>query len=162
MQINFEDVGRKYRKLIQEIYDEALKVTENNHDNLWLTVTFVNKERIQELNKAYRKVDKATDVLSFPMLNIKYPQKLKEFQKENEPDGSLYLGDIVICKKVAKMQAKQYGHSKKREVGFLALHGLLHLLGYDHIEKEDEVVMNETSKQILENLNINRGEKQDV
>lgn len=159
MYINFEYVGRKYKKLIQTIFDEALKVTENQHDNLWLTLTFVKKERIQELNKAYRKVDKVTDVLSFPMLNISHPQKLEDFKKENEPDGSLYLGDIVICKKVAKEQAKKFGHSKKREVGFLALHGLLHLLGYDHIESEDEEIMTKTSKQILDNLEITRGDK---
>lgn len=161
MLINFEDVGRKYRKLIAKIYDEALKVTGNDCDNLWLTVTFVKKDRIQELNKAFRKVDKATDVLSFPMLNIAYPQKVEEFRKEEEPDGSLYLGDVVICKKVAKQQAKQFNHSKKREVGFLALHGLLHLLGYDHIESEDEKVMTQTSKAILDSLDIKR-ENHDV
>lgn len=159
MLINFEDVGRKYRKLITRIYDEAIKATGNDYENLWLTVTFVKKDRIQELNKAFRKVDKATDVLSFPMLNIVYPQKVEEFRKEEDPDGSLYLGDVVICKKVAKEQAKQFGHSKKREVGFLALHGLLHLLGYDHIESEDEKIMTKTSKDILDALDIKREQK---
>lgn len=156
MQINFEDVGHKYKKLIKEIYQEALEVTENKDENLWLTVTFVKEKKIKELNKSFRDVDKVTDVLSFPMLNIKYPQKLADFKDDSEPDGRLYLGDVVICKKVAKLQAKQYGHSKKREVAFLALHGLLHLLGYDHIENEDEVVMTAMSKKILDNLNIKR------
>lgn len=161
MQITFEDVGHKYRKLIKTIYAEALNETNNNHENLWVTVSFVKPTRIQELNKAFRQVDKVTDVLSFPMLNINYKQKVSEFKNENEPDGSLYLGDVVICKKVAKMQAKQFGHSKKREVGFLALHGLLHLLGYDHIESEDEKIMTQMSKQVLDNLNIKR-EKDNV
>ena len=161
MKITFEDVGLKYRKLISQIYQQALIETENSHDNLWLTVSFVNANRIKELNRAYRQVDKETDVLSFPMLNIVYPQKLNEFTKEHEPDGSLYLGDVVICKKVAKRQAKEYGHSKKREVGFLALHGLLHLLGYDHIESEDEKIMKETSQKILDSLGIVR-ENSDV
>jgi len=156
MQINFEDVGHKYRKLIKKIYNEAFIVTGNQHENIWLTVSFVDEKRIKELNNAFRKVDRVTDVLSFPMLNIVYPQKIDEFKNENEPDGSLYLGDVVICKKVAKLQAKQFGHSKKREVGFLALHGLLHLLGYDHIESEDEKVMMEMSKKILANLQLNR------
>lgn len=160
MIINFEDVGHKYRKLINEIYDEAMTFTGNDSENVILTVSFVKEERIKELNKAFRNVDKVTDVLSFPMLNIKYPQKLSDFKNENEPDGSLYLGDVVICKKVAKIQAKAYGHSKKREVGFLALHGLLHVLGYDHIESEDEEIMKNASKKILDNLNIKR-EKQD-
>ena len=156
MQITFEGVGHKYRKLINIIYQEALKQTNNSHENLWLTVSFVQPERIKELNKSFRNVEKVTDVLSFPMLNINYTQKLADFKNENEPDGSLYLGDIVICKKVAKLQAKQYDHSKKREVGFLALHGFLHLLGYDHIESEDEKAMTAMSSQILDNLNIKR------
>ena len=156
MQINFESVDGKYKKLIKVIYDQAMKFTGNDNNQTWLTISFVKPERIRELNKAFRDVDKVTDVLSFPMLNIVYPQKLEEFKNENEPDGSLYLGDVVICKKVAKFQAKQYGHSKKREVGFLALHGLLHLLGYDHIEEEDEKIMTQTSNEILDSLNIKR------
>ena len=158
MTINFENVGRKYRKLITKIYDEALKETGNDFNLAWVTITFVDEKRIAQLNKSFRNVERATDVLSFPMLNIVYPQKLADFTRENEPDGSLYLGDVVICKKVAKKQAKEYGHSKKREVGFLALHGLLHLLGYDHIEEDDEKIMNATSKKILENLSITRGQ----
>ncbi len=161
MTINFDNIGRKYRKLITTIYNEALKETQNEYDLAWATITFVDKARIAELNKSFRNVDRATDVLSFPMLNITYPQKISDFKRENEPDGSLYLGDVVICKQVAKAQAKQFGHSKKREIGFLALHGLLHLLGYDHIEEEDEKIMTATSKKILENLSITRG-KQNV
>ena len=161
MRITFEDVGGKYRRLIKQIYEEALTVTENQQEKLWVTVSFVKTDKIKELNRQFRNVDKATDVLSFPMLNIHFSQKVKEFKNDFEPDGSLYLGDVVICKKVARLQAKQYGHSKKREVGFLALHGMLHLLGYDHIESEDEKVMMQTSKTILDNLQLNR-EKENV
>ena len=154
MRITFEGVGHKYRKLIKNIYAEALKTTENQHENLWITLLFVKPRRIKELNKAFRNVDKITDVLSFPMLNINYAQKLSDFKNENEPDGSLYLGDVVICKKVAKIQANQYGHSKKREIGFLALHGLLHLLGYDHMVDEDKKLMRKREKEILNVLGI--------
>lgn len=157
MYINFENVGFRYRHLIRKIYDKTIICTKNNLPNTWITVSFVNKKKIQELNNQFRKVDRVTDVLSFPMLDIVYPQKLKEFKKEYSPDGSLYIGDVVICPKVAKAQAKQYKHSKKREVGFLALHGLLHVLGYDHIEKEDEKIMNQTCEEILSQLNIKRG-----
>ena len=114
------------------------------------------KNRIKELNNLYRKVDRETDVLSFPMLDIVYPQSVKDFKEEYAPDGSLYLGDIVICPKIAKKQAKQYGHSKKREIGFLALHGFLHILGYDHIESEDEKVMMETSERVLNEMELKR------
>ena len=81
---------------------------------------------------------------------------MKEFEQEKDEEGILFLGDIVICKKVAYKQAKEYGHSKKREICFLALHGLLHLLGYDHIEKKDEKLMTKTANSILEKFGVER------
>lgn len=156
MIINFESVGCRYKGLIKSVFEEGVKQTKNTFDDVIVTITFVTPARIKELNKEYRQVDKETDVLSFPMLDIVYPQKLKDFKQDVAPDGSLYLGDVVICPKVAKRQAKEYGHSKKREVAFLALHGLLHLLGYDHIEKNDEQIMMEESNKILNALNIKR------
>lgn len=162
MQINFEKVRRKYRKLIRAVYEEAEKVTGNEYKYAIVTVSFAKKDEIRNLNRIYRNVDRATDVLSFPMLDIVYPKKIKDFMGEIAPDGSLYIGDVVICKKIAKKQAKEYGHKKKREIAFLALHGLLHLYGYDHIKEEDEKVMTATSKQVLDNLNIKREEKKNV
>ncbi|MBO5394436.1 MAG: rRNA maturation RNase YbeY [Clostridia bacterium] len=157
MVINFEGVGFRYRRLIKKIYAQALKLTNNDMDGLEVTLSFVDAQKIQEYNKQYRQVDKATDVLSFPMLNITYDQTVKEFADEVLPNGTLYLGDVVICKKIARLQAKQYGHSLKREVAFLALHGLLHVLGYDHIEKEEETIMMQKSEEVLSSLGIGRG-----
>lgn len=156
MKINFEKVGFRYRNLITKIYKKAEVVTNNVSNNILVTVSFANEERIKELNKSYRNVDRVTDVLSFPMLDIHYSQTIADFENEVSPDGILYLGDIVICPKRAKEQAKEYEHSKKREIAFLALHGLLHLYGYDHIEKDDEAVMKATRKKILNELNIKR------
>lgn len=156
MEINFEGIGHKYRKIIRNAFEKALEVTDNNEEHIVVTVAFAKKNRIKELNNLYRKVDRETDVLSFPMLDIVYPQSVKDFKEEYAPDGSLYLGDIVICPKIAKKQAKQYGHSKKREIGFLALHGFLHILGYDHIESEDEKVMMETSERVLNEMELKR------
>ena len=157
MQINFEGIGFRYRRLIKSIYEKALILTENDGSCIEITVTGVGKDRIRQLNNEHRKVDRATDVLSFPMLDITYPQKVNDFVDDILPDGSIYIGDVVICKQVAKMQAKEYGHSLKREMAFLALHGLLHVLGYDHIEKEDEAVMMAKSEEILNSMNIKRG-----
>lgn len=157
MKISFEGVKRKYRKLIEKILDKAVSYTGNEMANIWLSISFEDEKTIKNLNKQFRQIDKVTDVLSFPMLDIKHPQKLMDFKSEYSPDGNLYIGDIVICPKVAKVQAKYYGHSKKREISFLALHGFLHLLGYDHIEKEDEEIMTKTSEEILQSLNIKRG-----
>lgn len=100
-----------------------------------LSVTFVDKDEIQNINKMYRDKDKVTDVISFA---------LEEDEPEidmNELDIPRVLGDIIICTDVAHEQAENYGHSFERELGFLALHGFLHLLGYDHITDEDEKEM---------------------
>ncbi|MBW4837054.1 MAG: rRNA maturation RNase YbeY [Staphylococcaceae bacterium] len=100
-----------------------------------LSVTFVDKDEIQNINKMYRDKDKVTDIISFA---------LEEDEPEidmNELDIPRVLGDIIICTDVAHEQAENYGHSFERELGFLALHGFLHLLGYDHMTDEDEKEM---------------------
>lgn len=104
------------------------------------TIVFVNNKEIKKLNKDFRNVNKVTDVLSFP---------------SGEED---YLGDVVISLKKAFKQAKTYKHSINREVAFLAVHGYLHLLGYDHETKEDEQVMFNKQEEILNNAGIKRGE----
>ena len=158
MVIQFDKIDFLTRKLIKKIFSVALLSTNNFSVECEVNLYFVKEEKIKELNKRFRGINKVTDVLSFPLLDIKYPQKLKKFEEEISPDGVLRLGDIVICKERAKEQAKQLGHSLKREIAFLSLHGLLHLLGYDHVEKEDEQLMNEVSEKILASLNIKRGE----
>ena len=95
--------------------------------------------------------------MSFPNLEKSYFQKLTEFDGERNPDdGILFLGDIVICKKVAKKQAKDYRHGAKREICFLALHGLLHLLGFDHIKEEEERLMKAASEDTLQAFGVSR------
>ena len=111
------------------------KKQENIESDAELSVTFVDKDEIQNINKVYRDKDKVTDVISFAL-------------EEDEPDIDMndleiprVLGDIIICTDVAQEQAESYGHSFERELGFLALHGFLHLLGYDHMTDEDEKEM---------------------
>ncbi len=145
-----------YKKTIKKMFDVAEQILKENFEEVNLSINFVCEEKIKELNKDFRNVDKVTDVLSFPNLNKNVNQSLKEFEKEKYEDGVLFLGDIVICKNVAFKQAREYGHSKKREVCFLALHGLLHLLGYDHIEKKDEELMMKTANSILEKFGVER------
>ena len=108
------------------------------------SLTLVSDEEIRALNSRYRKIDKVTDVLSFVM---------------NEPDyedKSVVLGDVIIALPTAVRQAKQFGHSLEREMTFLTVHGMLHLLGYDHISKPDEAIMFAKQKQILAGLGISR------
>ena len=115
-----------------------------------LSVTFVDKDEIQNINKMYRDKDKVTDVISFA---------LEEDEPEidmNELDIPRVLGDIIICTDVAHEQAENYGHSFERELGFLALHGFLHLLGYDHMTDEDEKEMSGRQDAILNAYGLTR------
>jgi probable rRNA maturation factor len=109
-------------------------------------IKFISNIEIKKLNKEFREVDKETDVLSFPIIDFN-SDKILNYNT---------LGDIVICKKIAKSQAKKYGHSSYREICFLALHGFLHLLGYDHIEKVDEEKMIAKANEILNKYKVKR------
>ncbi|GAA3722293.1 rRNA maturation RNase YbeY [Salinicoccus jeotgali] len=113
-----------------------------------ISISFVDQEEIRALNNDYRGKDSVTDVISFAM--------------EDEDDSLIHedaprmLGDIIICTDRAKEQAEEYGHSYKRELMFLSLHGFLHLLKYDHMEAEEEKEMNETQDRILDAFGIPR------
>ena len=146
-----------YKRKITALFKVAEEVLKDDFEDVSVSLNFVSEKEICELNKKFRGLEKVTDVLSFPNLNKKVGEKLKNFEKErNFDDNLLFLGDIVICKSVAERQAKEYGHSTEREVCFLALHGLLHLLGYDHIEKDDEILMQGTADEILKKCGVNR------
>ena len=110
-----------------------------------LTILVDTPERIQTLNREFRNVDAVTDVLTFPAW---------EGEISLSADG--YLGDIMICYERAKEQAASYGHSLKRELSFLAVHGVLHLLGYDHMTETDERVMREKQTAILDSIGVTR------
>ncbi|WP_409327751.1 rRNA maturation RNase YbeY [Staphylococcus pseudoxylosus] len=149
--IDFSDhtelVQNEWLTQIDELLTFAKK-QENIEEEAELSVTFVDKQEIQEINKMYRDKDKVTDVISFAL-------------EEDEPeitglDMPRVLGDIIICTDVAKDQADNYGHSFERELGFLALHGFLHLLGYDHMTEQDEKEMFGRQEQILNAYGLTR------
>ena len=147
------------KKHFRKLARLTLELTGNQDKEIALGLSFISDDGIQALNKEKRGVDRVTDVLSFPLLDIHEGQKLSQFDSERLPNNILPLGDIVICKAKAKAQAKEYNHSYKREVSFLFVHGLLHLLGYDHMEKEEEARMMNLTENIL--LNVGLGRKDD-
>lgn len=115
---------------------------------------------IHVMNREFRGIDRATDVLSFPMIEYPVPGEFQFLETEDEafhPEtGELLMGDIVISKEKVIAQAEEFGHSLKREFAFLIVHSVLHLSGYDHIEEADRIVMEEKQRQILERMNILR------
>lgn len=128
----------------------AVLVQENFEGSAEISVTFVNDAQIQELNKQHRNIDKATDVLSFPLgENGEYDVNLET--------GAKVLGDIVISMERAVAQAEEYGHPLQREVAFLTVHSMLHLLGYDHVNGGLEAVhMREKEEAVLTQLGLKR------
>ena len=146
-----------YKRKFEKLFETAGRILGEDFSKVNVSVNFVSEGVIKDLNNKFRQIDKVTDVLSFPNLEKSYFQKLTEFDGERNPDdGILFLGDIVICKKVAKKQAKDYRHGAKREICFLALHGLLHLLGFDHIKEEEERLMKAASEDTLQAFGVSR------
>ena len=144
-----------YKRTILKIFKICERVLKEDFKDVYVSINFVSDEEIQKLNREFRNIDKVTDVLSFPNLNKSSNEKLKKFSKFADFDTNLlFLGDIVISKNVAKKQAREYGHSLKREVCFLALHGFLHLLGFDHIKEEEEKGMIKLQNKILNEANL--------
>lgn len=117
-------------------------------ENSELSITLTDDENIHALNKKYRGIDRATDVLSFAFRESDEPQIL-----DSEIE---ILGDIIISVERAKIQAEEFGHSFLREIIFLEVHGILHLLGYDHIDEQDRIEMEEEQRFIMEKLGIGR------
>ncbi len=128
--------------------------TEGFLEEAQISITFVDNEEIRSINKEHRDIDAVTDVLSFPMLEFdENGEASAEFDFD---ENQVMLGDIVISLERAKEQAENYGHSLKREVAFLTAHSMLHLLGYDHMNEEEEKIMFSKQENILEELGITR------
>ncbi len=117
-------------------------------------------EEIHTMNREHRGIDRATDVLSFPMLDIQIPGDLSGVEgipgAFDPESGELMLGDIVISKDKVIAQAEEYGHSVKREYAFLIAHSMLHLLGYDHMDDDERLVMEQRQREIMEKAGILR------
>lgn len=127
-----------------------------------VSLLFVDNEEIREINNETRSIDRETDVLSFPMLEYQDKKVFKQLYKnyefsQSDFDGNeLVLGDIVLSLEKALEQSKEFNHSYEREASYLVVHSVLHLLGYDHMEEEDKVIMRSREEEILNKLNITR------
>ncbi|MDD6214990.1 MAG: rRNA maturation RNase YbeY [Firmicutes bacterium] len=149
------DITPEIEDVLKKVIEASLEY-ENCDFNAEVSVTIADNEQIRELNKKYRNIDSTTDVLSFPMLY--FDENGNIIDSEYDVDGEdILLGDIVISAERAAEQAKEFGHSFKREMAFLTVHSMLHLLGYDHVDsKEDEKTMFAKQDEILNKLGLTR------
>ena len=153
------ELDLNYQEVAQRVGDAVLDYEQCPYESeveLLLTMD----EEIREMNREFRDIDRATDVLSFPMIAYESPADfafLEEDESCFDPDtGELMLGNIVISKQKVVEQAEEYGHTVEREYAFLIAHSMLHLLGYDHMEEEEHAVMEKKQREILDGLGITR------
>lgn len=131
-------------RIVTDTAEIALKLFDKNAS---ATIMLTDNDSIREINREYRGIDSATDVLSFPAL---------EAVDDSDPVCDAFIGDIAISLERALEQSEVYGHSFMREIAFLTAHGMLHLLGYDHMTTEDEAVMIDLQKQIMTEMRLTR------
>lgn len=165
MSVNIEwEVERKYSFSVEETIEAVIAGAldyVNCPYECCVNVLLTDDESIHEMNRTYREIDRATDVLSFPMLNYETPADFSFVDDDPEmyadPDtGELVLGDIVISLDHMEAQAGEYGHSQRRELAFLIAHSMLHLSGYDHMQEDERKEMEFKQEEILQRLQITR------
>ena len=154
--ITISMASQEEKRLIGQVAETALSVM--GASDASLDLTFVGRARIRALNASLRGVDRVTDVLSFPTLErVSLPLAKGDYPFDVDPEsGKVHLGSIVICRAKAVEQAAEYGHSVDRELAYLTVHGVLHLLSFDHIEESDKVKMRAAEEKILGVLGIGR------
>ena len=146
---NYIDVSGRtsssFKKIAREVALKVLKLM-NQPEGLEVAITFVTEKTIQEINKEYRNIDRVTDVLSFPSTTLEAGEIFDIESEESiflrQEDGLIHFGDMALCTKRLREQAKEYGNSPEKELKKLVIHSMLHLMGYDHIEDSDYEIMN--------------------
>ena len=154
IEVNYNAISElpNEEKLIKEVVSRVLE-EEKVLPKVDVYITLTNNEEIHKINKEYRDVDRPTDVLSFPMYER---DEIAGLKNDTNDEIEKILGDIIVSIEKVREQAEEYGHSFERELAYLVTHGMLHLLGYDHMIEEEKTVMRKREEEILETLNITR------
>ena len=156
-QLEYLDLEKndQYEETIKKVLEQCFKEEGMEKSKIYVSITLTTPEHIHEINKQYRNVDRATDVLSFPIFEKEeIDEKIRTQNFEHED----VLGDIIISIEKVKEQAIEYGHSFEREFAYMLVHGFYHLMGYDHIEDSDKVIMRKKEEMVLNKLGITRDE----
>lgn len=155
------EITEELIKLIKDIVKYTLK-QEMFYWDYEISIIFIDNENIKKINNEYRNINEETDVLSFPMLEYPKGKTYKDVYVDFEFDDSYFnenkivLGDIALSFEKAKEQSIEFGHSLLREISYLVVHSVLHLLGYDHMENEDKLKMRKREEEILKSFNLAR------
>lgn len=161
MEVIIEDLQDKIKiteehmKMLEGVANLTVQ-SEGLQQTCEVNVYLTDDEEIRGINKEHRNIDKATDVLSFPIVHMHEGTILSDSGDYDPETHRLLLGDIIISLETAQKQAQEYGHSFEREFAFLMAHGMHHLLGYDHMEPEQEARMIKKQEQILTHLGWSR------
>lgn len=151
--LNVEKGQEDWEAIVKKVLDKCFEEEGLLDSKLIMTITFTTPEEIRKINKKYRKIDKATDVLSFPMFE---KDELDEKIRSGDFPYEDVLGDVIISIEKVREQAEEYGHSFERELSYMLVHGFYHLMGYDHIKEEDKKIMRPKEEKILNELKITR------
>lgn len=165
MKILIEE-GTGYKtEVLERVAKRALELEGVDEERIEISLTFVEPEEIKEINSQFRNIDKVTDVLSFPQFSdvgelkkeieaLDYNRE--DFELEEDELSEIPIGDVVICTQRAKEQAEEFGHSLDREIVYLFVHSILHLLGYDHMQEDEKAVMRAREEEIMNFVDLPR------
>lgn len=158
------NANEKYDETIKKVVNKCFEIEGLENTNLYMSITLTLPEEIKEINRKYRNIDKATDVLSFPMFEKNEIEQIvgKSGKDVEEVEKIDILGDIVISIPRVYEQAEEYGHSFERELSYMVVHGFYHLMGYDHMIEDEKKVMRQKEEVVLSSLGISRDKEEET
>lgn len=160
------DIPEDYKIIVEDIVEASIEYLECPYE-CEVNIIFTDNDGIREINNLHRGIDAPTDVLSFPMCQfgstIDYDSlDASPLEYFNQDTGELMLGDIILNIDRINSQAEEYGHTRRRETAFLVAHSMLHLFGYDHIDDEERIIMEEKQEEILTKKGYTRDDKKEI
>jgi len=160
------DIPKDYEDIIKDIVNSAIEYMKCPYE-CEVNVIFTDNDGIKEINNLHRGINSPTDVLSFPMCEFDTIGNFDNLENNpleffNQDTGELMLGDIILNIDRIKSQAQEYGHTRRRECAFLTAHSMLHLFGYDHVDDEERIIMEQKQEEILTKKGYTRDDKKEV
>ena len=155
LELVYKDVepNETFKEIIEIVINKCFSVEKLDNLKLYISVTLTTPQEIRKINNEFRKIDKETDVLSFPMFEKNEIDSIVDCGKNEVPET---IGDVIISVERVEQQAKEYGHSFERELAYMVVHGFYHLMGYDHMIEDEKNIMRQKEENVLEKLKILR------